>query len=71
MYRMLLCATALTLFLPAVVQGQAESASPARQDTIRFATFNVAMNRRKAGALLKELESGESKQAWQIAHVIR
>jgi endonuclease/exonuclease/phosphatase family metal-dependent hydrolase len=39
--------------------------------TIRFATYNVAMNREKEGQLLEELESGESDQAEKIAAVIQ
>jgi endonuclease/exonuclease/phosphatase family metal-dependent hydrolase len=38
---------------------------------IRFATFNTAMNRASADALVTELESGSSEQAMKIAEVIQ
>ena len=38
---------------------------------IRFATFNVALNRRQAGALADELESGDSQQAQHLAEIIQ
>ncbi len=40
-------------------------------DTIRIASYNVALNRKSAGALSKELESGNSRSAKQIAEVIQ
>ena len=40
-------------------------------DSIRFATFNVSLNRRSEGQLTKELESGTSEQATQIAAIIQ
>lgn len=39
--------------------------------TIRFATYNVSLNRRTAGALLDELQSGDSENAKRIAEVIQ
>lgn len=40
-------------------------------DSVRFATFNVAMNRPQAGQLLEELETGNNAQARQIAEIIQ
>ena len=40
-------------------------------DIVRIATFNVAMNRRNAGDLATELESGNSDQAKKIAAIIQ
>ncbi len=39
--------------------------------TVRFATYNVAMNREKEGQLLEELKSGKSDQAEKIGAVIQ
>jgi len=39
--------------------------------TVRFASFNVAMNRRNAGDLKKELMSGESSTTQSIAEIIQ
>lgn len=38
---------------------------------VRFATFNIALNRRNAGELISELESGDSEDAKKIAEVIQ
>ncbi|MFO1078209.1 MAG: endonuclease/exonuclease/phosphatase family protein [Planctomycetota bacterium] len=38
---------------------------------VRVGTFNVAMNRDRQGALLAELESGDSRQAKQIAEIVQ
>ena len=46
-----------------------ETAKP--ENSIRIATYNVALNRRSAGALSKELEKGDSKPAKSIAEVIQ
>ena len=40
-------------------------------DTVRFASFNVAMNRRNEGDLKKELISGESPKTQKIAEIIQ
>lgn len=40
-------------------------------DSIRFATYNVALNREARGQLSKELETGNSKEAKSIAEVIQ
>ena len=40
-------------------------------DSIRVATYNVALNRRTAGALTEELESGQSKDAKALAKVLQ
>ena len=45
--------------------------SERERGSIRFATFNVALNRRGDGDLLKELQSGESKSAAKLAEVIQ
>lgn len=39
--------------------------------TVRFATYNTAMNREKQGQLLEELKTGKSDQAEKIAAVIQ
>ncbi len=39
--------------------------------TVRFATFNVSMNRGSSGKLLAELQAGESEQIKKVAAVIR
>ncbi len=39
--------------------------------TVRFATFNVALNRSSAGALTSELQSGKSQQAMDIAEIVQ
>ena len=41
------------------------------RNTIRFASFNMALNRGGDGELLKELQSGESKSAAKLAEVIQ
>lgn len=46
------------------------SAQPA-VPVVRFATFNVAMNRDQPGALLAELQGGECRQAKQIAEIVQ
>lgn len=54
--------------------GQQTPASPwenRASDSVRFATFNVAMNRELPGQLLEELETGQSQQAEKIAEVIQ
>ncbi len=43
---------------------------PART-TIRIATFNVALNRKMPGELVRELETGESSQAKMLAEIIQ
>jgi endonuclease/exonuclease/phosphatase family metal-dependent hydrolase len=40
-------------------------------ETVRFATFNVALNRSAQGGLLAELESGESPKTEKIAEIIQ
>lgn len=39
--------------------------------TVRFATFNMALERREAGGLTAELRSGESQQAKRLAEIIQ
>ena len=43
----------------------------AEKSTVRFATFNVSMNRGNRGELLAELQAGASVQIKKIAAVIR
>ncbi|MEE2842998.1 MAG: endonuclease/exonuclease/phosphatase family protein, partial [Planctomycetota bacterium] len=38
---------------------------------VRFATFNVSMNRGGSGELLADLQAGESEQIKKVAAVIR
>ena len=42
-----------------------------KEGSIRVATFNVALNRRKEGELLKELERGDSAKVSRIAAIIQ
>ena len=46
-------------------------ATKRQRNSIRFATFNVALNRRGDGELLKELQSGKSASAEKLAEVIQ
>ncbi|MEM9410220.1 MAG: endonuclease/exonuclease/phosphatase family protein [Planctomycetota bacterium] len=41
------------------------------ENSVRIATYNVALNRKAKGALSKELADGKSKQAIQVAEVIQ
>lgn len=41
------------------------------EKTVRIATFNVALNRRSEGELLRELQTGESESASKIAAIIQ
>ena len=41
------------------------------EDSIRIATFNIAMNRKKSGELEKELKDGSCDQAKKIAEIIQ
>ena len=41
------------------------------ENSVRFATFNVALNRKSAGELLTELESGSSAKIEKIAEIIQ
>ena len=43
----------------------------AEKGTVRFATFNVSMNRGSSGTLLAELQAGESEQIKKVAAGIR
>ncbi len=45
--------------------------SSAEVPVVRFATFNVAMNRPEAGALLRELRGGGSGQGRRIAEILQ
>lgn len=50
---------------------QSDSGSQTDQETVRFATFNVALYRNQQGALKKELESGDSSTISQLAEIIQ
>lgn len=39
--------------------------------TIRVATFNCSLNRNKSGELLHDLQSGQNKQAREVATILR
>ena len=59
---------ALTFMMPSLVFSQ----SLAKEEgSVRIATYNTAMNRKKAGALQAELEGGKSTQARAVAEVIQ
>ena len=38
---------------------------------VRFATFNVALNRAEPGALLRELHGGQCEPARQLAQIVQ
>ena len=57
---------AMFLDVPVVAQDLSKPA-----DSIRIATYNVALNRRKAGDLTKELSKGDSKSAKSLAKVLQ
>lgn len=64
-----------TLFIAALwltcCESIAQSAFSKKETSIRIATFNVALNRKKEGALLQELESGNPKEVTKIAAIIQ
>ena len=61
-----LCIAAnLVITLPAIAQDAANG------DTIRIATFNCSLNRDKSGDLLRDLQSGNNKQAREVAAILR
>lgn len=63
---------AVVVFTAGAVPQQAEGHEPAVAGSrIRFATFNVALSRAKSGELLRELRSGESKQAHALAEIVQ
>jgi 3-phytase/alkaline phosphatase D len=63
----LVCTLNIAAGNPAVAQVPSHNST----DTVRFASFNVAMNRRNAGDLKKELISGESPKTQKIAEIIQ
>jgi endonuclease/exonuclease/phosphatase family metal-dependent hydrolase len=75
---LLLCAT-LAGLLVASGTGRPETLpEPLWQDpgdsdamSVRFASFNLALNRKQSGQLVAELESGQSPQAARLAEVIQ
>ena len=60
--------TALIFLMPVAVFGQSLAKEAG---SIRIATYNTAMNRKKSGELQKELKGGDSRQAKAIAEVIQ
>ena len=44
-------------------------ANAAEKGIVRFATFNVSMNRGSSGELLAELQTGESEQIKKVADI--
>lgn len=54
-------------------ENNADSAAAAKQHqrTVRFATFNVSMNRKTEGELRRQLEKGEAVQIRRVAEVIQ
>lgn len=59
----------LSFVLPVSFSAAQDIAKPG--NSIRIATYNVALNRKKKGELVKELEGGESSQAKAVAKVIQ
>lgn len=58
--------------LTALLTGaQTQATEPPAEGVLRVATYNVSMYRDRAGQLSKELESGNSSQAKQIAEVLQ
>jgi len=67
------CSTVQTGEVGIVTQEKSHSLneSDLKSKRVRFATFNVALNRPKSGQLLGELKSGKSESAKKIAEVIQ
>ncbi|MEM7025153.1 MAG: endonuclease/exonuclease/phosphatase family protein, partial [Pseudomonadota bacterium] len=64
----------IALLLVSLVAGHACLAQTSEQDrteTVRFATYNVSLNRPEAGALIAELSTGDSAQGRTIAEIIQ
>ncbi|MBL8730348.1 MAG: endonuclease/exonuclease/phosphatase family protein [Planctomycetes bacterium] len=61
----------LLLCVPLIVVLMHRRSATAAVPVVRFATFNVALNRPAAGDLLTELRSGQSVQAKAIAEVVQ
>ncbi len=57
--------------LTSAEQADEGSKTDSLKTTVRFATYNVSLNRQKQGELLSELKSGNSDQAKKIAEVIQ
>jgi hypothetical protein len=66
-------ALALLMILPAAGRGEAiaDAPPPKLVGTLRFATWNVSLNRNAPGALERELAGGRSAQALTIAAALR
>lgn len=67
--RSIIVALALALVFGAVAQ--AASAAPKRAENVRFATFNVSLNRAAAGQLLADLATGDNAQARAVAETLQ
>ncbi len=52
-------------------QDNVQNSGDSSSDIIRFATFNVSLNRKNAGDLISELDAGNSHKARQLAEVIQ
>ena len=68
------CLLVLQAGLPDLKRINAQDGQPGNakeKNVIRIATFNVALNRRKEGALLTELQSGDSDNASKVAAIIQ
>jgi len=62
-----MCSVAACLVIASPVIAQ----DAATAETIRVATFNCSLNRNKAGELLSDLQSGNNRQAREVAAILR
>jgi endonuclease/exonuclease/phosphatase family metal-dependent hydrolase len=60
----------LALWVPRLVWADSAPARSAETKSVRFATYNCSLNRRRAGMLLADLREG-SEQARQIAEILQ
>lgn len=65
------CARALAALAPGVVLLLAFASCAATPRAVRFATFNVALNRDTAGTLVEDLRGGTNPQARALAEIIQ
>ena len=66
--RSILALLIVFVFLPAVAIGQSLEK---KENSVRIATYNTAMNRKQAGQLHKELAGGKNRQARASAEIIQ
>ncbi len=60
------------VFMLAACSGTPQiSAEPQASETVRFATYNVYLNRQEEGALLADLQTSDNAQAQKVAEIIQ